>query len=394
MKVKKTFNLNFNEIPVELASEPKEVFLPLPDWDPNKRRTKLREGAEIVTGDSITPEVYSTVTGTVQGFHPLMMWDKDVTALSIQLRDQEQIHPGITEFKDYLDASPEEIVQKLIRANLPFSTIPTSVSTVVVSAVETDPTHHVYQQILREQKGYVLRGLKLIKYITGANNVLFAVPTPLLELVKELDEEGVIVIPIAPVYPEGLPELIISRLANQYDLQSHLFLGIETLAASVRALEKGTAFNYKVITFTHGSITRNLRVRIGTPLSHLLEGIEIEDHSRIIVNGLYRGYACYDLNTPVTSSLHSVYIQTPGDVLPDRNRQCMNCGRCNEACPVDLEINLIGRYAEFSIFDACEEKDVHRCIECGLCAYNCPAARSLVQWVRLAKKEIQGEKIS
>lgn len=394
MKAMKPFILNFNEMPVEAAAEPGEVLLPLPGWDPKKKRPKLREGAQVVTGEPLMPGVYSTVTGTVRGIQPLMMWDRDVTAVRIQPQENEQIHADLTPFEDYMKAEPADLLDKLNRANLPFRQLPETVSTVVVSAVDTDPLHHVCHQILREQKDRIQRGLKLIKHITGAATVLFAVPQPLTDLVSGTGGDGITIVPIDPVYPNGLPELLIMRLASQYDLQDHLFLGVESLAAAVAALEDGTPYNYKIVSLTQKTGTRNLRVRIGTPLSQLLEGIEIDDHSRVIVNGLFKGYACFDLNIPVTHALNSVYIQEPADVMPDRNRQCMNCGRCVRACPVDLEINLIGRYAEFSIFDACDEKDVHRCVECGLCAYVCPAARSLVQLVRLAKKEIQGEKVS
>lgn len=390
----KPFSLNFNEMPVEAAPTPGEILLPLPGWDPGKQHPKLREGTQVVTGEQLMPGVYSTVTGAVQGIRPLLMWDTDVTALRIQCEGDEQTDPGITPYEDYLQAEPADILEKLKRANLPFGQLPDTVSTVVVSAVDTDPLHHVYHQVLREQKERVLEGLKLIKHVTGATAVLFAVPEPLAQLVGGSGSDGVTIVPIEPVYPNGLPELLVASLASRFDLRDHLFLGVETLTAAVAALEDGTPYNHKIVTLTHKTGTRNLRVRIGTPLSQLLEGIEIVDHSRVIVNGLFKGYACFDLEIPVTPTLHSVYIQEPGDVTPDRNRQCMNCGRCVRACPVDLEINLIGRYAEFSIFDVCAEKDVHRCVECGLCAYVCPAARSLVQLVRLAKKEIQGEKVS
>jgi electron transport complex protein RnfC len=56
---------------------------------------------------------------------------------------------------------------------------------------------------------------------------------------------------------------------------------------------------------------------------------------------------------------------------------------------VDLDINLIARYAEFSLFEKALDLGGNDCFECGLCAYVCPAARSLVQLVRLAKHEAE-----
>ncbi|NQT96869.1 MAG: 4Fe-4S binding protein, partial [Candidatus Marinimicrobia bacterium] len=70
------------------------------------------------------------------------------------------------------------------------------------------------------------------------------------------------------------------------------------------------------------------------------------------------------------------------------NLQCINCGKCVKVCPVNLEVNLISRYAEFALFEQCADLDVNACIECGLCAYYCPSGRALVQFIRLAKDEI------
>jgi electron transport complex protein RnfC len=68
---------------------------------------------------------------------------------------------------------------------------------------------------------------------------------------------------------------------------------------------------------------------------------------------------------------------------------CVNCGRCIDICPVDLQVQLIGRYAEFELFEPTAELGIDQCFECGLCAAVCTARRPLLQYIRLAKAGLE-----
>ena len=180
-----------------------------------------------------------------------------------------------------------------------------------------------------------------------------------------------------------------NSLSTVYDVENHLFIGVEKLVAAVEALRHGKPFVHKVVTVIDESGTRNRRVRLGTPIRELLKDTYIKDGDKVIVGGGFRGTACFNLDRPVTDDMDSIYVQhsDKGEVSHDRNKPCINCGKCVKVCPVDLDVNLICRYSEFSIFEKCHEMGVTACIECGLCAYYCPSGRSLVQFIRLAKRE-------
>ncbi|MDR2932608.1 MAG: 4Fe-4S dicluster domain-containing protein, partial [Oscillospiraceae bacterium] len=68
---------------------------------------------------------------------------------------------------------------------------------------------------------------------------------------------------------------------------------------------------------------------------------------------------------------------------------CIRCGRCVRACPLNL--------MPLRIEDAYLREDdaalgafkVNLCMECGCCAYACPAKRHLVQVNRLAKARLR-----
>ena len=52
-------------------------------------------------------------------------------------------------------------------------------------------------------------------------------------------------------------------------------------------------------------------------------------------------------------------------------------------------VHLINRNAEYGLFDRCRDLNVSQCIECGLCAYNCPAHRPLIHYIKYAMAQIE-----
>ena len=53
---------------------------------------------------------------------------------------------------------------------------------------------------------------------------------------------------------------------------------------------------------------------------------------------------------------------------------------------------LLGRFAEYSLYEKCRDLVVDNCIDCGLCAYVCPARRPLVQYFRQARAALRKER--
>ena len=415
MKKKNLFVLNYTEMKISDAPEPKEVILPLQGFDSKKDRSRIKEGTPVLTGEALLPGLFSTVTGTVKGIEPLLLanvgkGNGSVTAVRIEVSGKEEFDPAVKQEPDFLEKEPFDVLEKLNRANLgfieDFNEIK-GVKTVVVSAVDPDPFQWVSQQVLREEKETVIEGLKLVRHLTSAERVVLAVPEPLADVAADAAKAGnwLEIYKVKPRYPNGLPEILIRDMSDIYDLDSHLFLSVEKLAASVKALIEGKPFAHKVVSVTDKEGTANFKVRIGTPLKDLLElkSCHLKDDDKVIIGGPMRGYTCFDTDIPVTADIDSIYVQhaDSDEMIHYWNNQCMNCGKCVRVCPVNLDVNLICRYSEFSLFETCHEMGIMACIECGLCAYHCPSGRSLVQFIRLAKNELpaadiikNGEKVT
>ncbi len=381
--------LTCNEKKITDAPEPKEVLLPLAGFDKGKKYPKIKEGARVITGEQLIPGVYSTVTGFIKSIEPLALAQGDFTALRIEVSDKEEFDPDVKEELDFLKMDPPEILSKLNRANLGFSELPGDIETVIVSAVDTEPLAQVNPQILRENKEVILKGLELIKHLTSAKKVIFAVPESLFSLGSEAAGDKADIFCVKPVYPNGLPEILLRDITNKYDPGKSAVIKLEKLTASVLSLQKGKSFVHKVVSVVDKKGAGNYRVRIGTPIKELLKDNELKENDKVVIGGPFKGDACYSIDIPITHDVDLLYVQDADDVFFNENNQCINCGTCVRVCPVDLDVNLLCRYSEFSIFEKCLEMDVKSCIECGLCAYYCPSGRSLVQFIRLAKKEVE-----
>lgn len=391
----------YSEKTISEAAKPNEVLLPLWGLDKIKGNPgeKFKEGRQVVTGEPLIPGVFSTVTGTIKGIEPLLLpaADESLKTVRIEVSETETFDPDLDTVKEpgFLEKEPRLILEKLNRANLGFRDQLDPVKTVIVSAVDTDPLHALYQQVLLENKGMVKEGLTLIRHLTSAEQVVLAVPEPLYDMACDAAgaEPWIDIYKVEPVHPNGLPEMLIKSMAPFYNLENHLFLNIEKLVASVKALQEGQPFMHKIVSVIDENGIRNLRARIGTPIKTLLKDTEIVDQDKVIIGGALSGYSCINTEIPVTEDVDSIYVQhsARGEVIRSRDNQCMSCGKCVRVCPVDLDVNLICRYAEFSLFERCHEMGVEVCIECGLCAFYCPSGRSLVQLIRLAKKEKKHE---
>jgi len=56
---------------------------------------------------------------------------------------------------------------------------------------------------------------------------------------------------------------------------------------------------------------------------------------------------------------------------------------------MSLMPTLIERYAKIGDVDSLNKIGINVCMECGSCAYSCPAGKPLVQYMRLAKSVVR-----
>jgi len=136
---------------------------------------------------------------------------------------------------------------------------------------------------------------------------------------------------------------------------------------------------------------KNLQVPIGTPLRDVIAfcGGANEKARRVVVGGPMMGFAAFSLEAPVVKATSGILVLTEEELKAPPETACLNCGKCAEACPVNLlpfrllKLSQAGRWAE------ARDLGIEVCMECGSCAFTCPAHKPLVQYLRLGKKNVR-----
>lgn len=168
---------------------------------------------------------------------------------------------------------------------------------------------------------------------------------------------------------------------------------VATAFAVYEAVYKNKPLYERVITLTGTPLTNpgNFLVKVGTPLSFLLEGCGPlkEEIAKVIFGGPMMGVAQYTLEAPIVKATSGVVFFSRAEIVGREDRVCCRCGRCIDVCPARIMPAMIGMAAEKENWAAAASYDPLDCIECGLCSYICPARRDLVHLIKYAKSRVK-----
>jgi len=403
------------DAPVESLPIPSQVTLL---WSEGTAADlSISEGDKVQTGQELGKKgvvsFVSTVTGQVHEIKTFLGAEGcEYVAVGINANPKDSFDPSLKIIKDFSRAQPSELRAAIDRAGFPVfrsilndTSASPSIPTLIISALDMDPMSIANQQSFRENAGNLEHVIQALACLTEAKQTILAVPDNLRDVSVSLPENTASIVKVEAVYPNGLPDILAKRLGagplikprNGVVVGNTLVLSVQEAVAMVECLQSGKPFIEKTVTFSAGKHDpcKNFRIRIGMPIGKVLERAGAEPHSngKIILNGTMLGYTCFSDEQPVTPTTESIHLQEPTEVFFFQNTPCVNCGKCNKICPVDLEVNLLGRFSEYGIFHKCRDLGAENCIECGLCAYVCPAHRPLVQLISHAKRTIQTEAI-
>jgi electron transport complex protein RnfC len=398
--------------PSESVPLPDRLTLLYPETTPSC--VALSVGDEVKTGQNLAPLggtlLVSPATGSVEEIGEFKGSDgKSYTSVSIKPNSRESFDPSLATINDISKASPVELRAAINRAG--FSALNAvspdpeawpKVDVLIISAFDQDPHGLANQQAFRDHIDQMGGAVELLSKATEASQCVLVVPQNLAGTAGKIPSGSYKVVLVPPVYPNGYKEILARKYGAGILLQAKdrgvvgdtLVVSVEDAVGMLSCLHSGRPIIEKTVTFTNGNGTpKNYKIRIGTPIRALLEttGVIPQPKGKVIVNGIMGGYACFSDEQPLGSDTMSISVQSPSDVTLFQDTACTNCGKCNTVCPVDLEVNLLGRFSEYNLFDKCRTFGAENCIECGLCAYVCPARRPLVHLIVHAKQVIEAQ---
>ncbi len=284
-------------------------------------------------------------------------------------------------------------------------TLPKSgrLDTVILNGCECEPYITADHRVMLEYAEKVISGLKIIVKLISPDNIFIAIEDnkpDAIELMTELAKKSgldgrVKIVPIKLRYPGGARELLVKAILNkEVPLEGRcrdigvVVHNVSTAKAIHDAVIEGRPFIEEVITVTGGvKNPKNLLIRVGTAVKNLLEfcGGKTDQANRVILGGPMMGSATADLETPITKGIRCLLLSSA--VIRDE-QDCINCGRCLDACTMRLNPSILAKYSKAGRYDDCGEAYIDACIECGICTYVCPANIPITQYIKTAKQQL------
>jgi len=416
--------------PIVSAPIPPRVILPLQQHlgEPAKPVVKVGEQVEagqiVANSDAfISAPIHASVSGTVT----------KVAAEFIEIESANrelirEIPAGKWHNLDKIDAEQIRIIARRAGVvGLGGATFPTAVklappagqwvNTLILNGCECEPYLTADHRLMLEKSQEIVFGAYAMAQALRAVRIVIVVednkPDAAKALAAALTEAqlrpygSIINNTTAEVrqvptrYPQGAEKQLIWAITGRRVPPGGLPANVGTLVHNVAtAYALAEAIRYakplieRVVTVT-GSIVNepgNYLVRLGTPIRDLLDyagGVKAPIKA-IILGGPMMGEAQLDDQAPVTKGTSGILVFGEADIQPIRQTPCIRCARCVDACPMALEPLHLARLAEKQWWQEAAQAGVLYCIECGSCAYICPAKRPLAMLIKQAKEICKG----
>ena len=370
----------------------------------------------------VSSPIHSSVSGTVKNIAPMLTTNgSKVMSIIIENDGLYEKHESIKAREKYDNLTKEEllkIIQEAGIVGMGGAGFPTHVKlspppdkkidSIIVNGAECEPYLTSDHRVMLEETNRVVEGLKIVLHMFPDAKGYIGIEDNKKDAIEAMQKavQGINNIEVSVLktkYPQGAEKQLIYSITKRQVPNGGLpadvgciVQNVETMVAIERAVLRGKPIMRRIVTVTGGAIKepKNFNVRIGTSFKELIEaaGGFKEEPIKIIAGGPMMGIAVNSLDIPVTKGTSAILCLTSaeGEIPPEEN--CIRCGRCVEACPmnlVPLTLNSLAIRSEYEMF---EKNHGISCIECGSCSFVCPAKRHLVQSFRTAKKAIAANK--
>lgn len=415
--------------PIKTLPPPKQVNILLsqhlgkPAVPLVQKGDRVKAGTLIAKGDAfISANIHSSVSGTVTRIDDVLDASGYMNkAIAIETQGDEW-EPGIDlsgEIACDIKLEPEQIIDKIKEmgiVGLGGATFPSHVKyqplkdkkpfdVLVINGVECEPYLTADHRIMLERSDEILVGVRIMMKAGKVDRAVIGIEANKPDAIELLSSKarnipGVAVVPLKVKYPQGAEKQLLKALLNREIPSGKLppdvgciINNVGTALAIYEAVQKNKPLVERVVTMSGKKLVRtgNFKVRIGAPVSTLLEALGENPPAgaaKIICGGPMMGKALNNLDIPVTKGSSGFILLDENEAVRREVQNCIHCAKCVGVCPMGLEPYLLEKLAEKQDFEACERAGAADCMECGSCSYTCPAARPLLDYIRYGKTNV------
>lgn len=416
---KNTADLETVKMPV-----PDKVVIPMKqhmgrECTPTVKLTDLVKVGQII-GDTdayIGAPIHSSVSGKVTKIDEIIGSDGtpikavEITTDKLQEVDESVKVPEVTDLQSFAAAIRASGLVGLGGAGFPthVKLMPKNldeVTTLLVNGAECEPYITADNRTMLEDTDDIIEGIKLVKKYMNLSTVIIGIEDNKPQAIAKLQAavsgiEGASVKALKAQYPQGGEKVLIyectGKIVPEGKLPSDVgcvVMNVSSIAFVAKYMRTGMPLITKRLTVDGDAIAepKNVEVAIGTSFADVIEfcgGFKTEP-KKVIMGGPMMGFAIPTINYPVLKNNNAILAFSAAKVAEAEKPEtpCIRCARCVNACPFSLMPAAIEKAYKAGNVDALKALKVNLCMECGCCAYVCPAKRNLVSVNRLAKKMI------
>lgn len=398
--------------PIELSNPPEYLYFPMNMHIGAPAQIVVEVGDKVKIGDKLgmqdgfmSANISSSVSGEVVEIKemPTLRGDHEVVVVENDFKDDENLMEPLTDDID-VDALVERIEEAGIvgkgGAGFPtkvkFKNRAEDIDYFVINGSECEGYSTTDMRVMIEFADDIVLMIKALIDIYGAKEAYIAIENNNQEAIRAINEaidshnvDKLKVHLLGTNYPQGhdglqIREVLGKEIPNaKYPADLAIIQSnVSTIKAVYDAVYKGRHYSQRVLTVSGEIVNnpKNLMVRIGTPISHLIEecgGLKTTADVQFINGGPMMGKTFESLESPIEKNTTTILaIEKP---LVKEETPCIRCAKCIDVCPVGLEpVSISAAYRNNEINKGIQLRS-EACINCGCCTYICPASIPLLE---------------
>lgn len=413
-------------IAIERMPSPKLVRIPMSQHIGAPCKPTVKVGDHVyagqIVGNSdafISAAVHSSISGTVVAIEKGFAADSRYADMVVIESDgKDELDPSIKPIENYENLSIDEIMTHVKNAGIvgmggagfplhaKLKGVDPILDVVVLNGAECEPFLTCDHRLMLEESDELLGSLKLFADLYKTEEAYIAIEENKPDAIEKMNQmvadkyAGLQVATMQTKYPQGdskrQSEAVVGRIVPQNGVTNDVgvFLtNVQTSKAYYDLVTKGYPSFERIITVSGSGIVepKNLLVKIGTPVKDIIDfcgGIK-DNVKELICGGPMTGKGIFDLEAPITKTTSGILAFTEEEIKDDIEGPCIQCGRCVEHCPANINPTSINAAILRNRVDLCKDLHADQCMECGICSFVCPAKRYLSQSMKLAKREVR-----
>ena len=402
---------------------PEKVVIPMLQHVGAPCEPCVQKGDEVKVGQVIgntdkfvSAPIHSSVSGVVTDVSPrLYAGGVYITSVEIKTDGRQEIDesikpPKYSNSEEFIAAIRKSGLVGLGGAGFPahIKLSPPKdkkIDTLIINAAECEPyITSDYREII-ENSWNVLSGINIVMEALKIENVLIGIEDNKPEAIKEMEHvasksDKVNVVKLKSRYPQGAEKMLIYATTGRKVPPGKLPADVGVIVMNVNSVsfiaeyvKTGMPLIKKRVTVDGSAVNNpsNVEVLIGTSLQEVFDfcgGFKVPPH-KVLMGGPMMGIAQFSLDTAVLKHTNALLAFDEKEAIPPKSSACIRCGRCVEACPMNLLPLYLNNNALKGNVEELKKYHAMDCIECGCCSYSCPAKIHLVQSIRLGKAQVR-----